>query len=220
MKKLFIFLCIALVFIMVSSSFLSIGKIFDKDPDKTEAPGFITLPGTEAPEPEPFTVYSGTEAITDLSQLSDPKYNRTVVYYFDESQENVYFAFLFNDSILDKATFMNDMVGKDINGVTVLNKITYNFESICDLGLSDVADHRNYLSEDDFMGFMACIFFSIPYDSGLDYAHEAEMLLTDMGPWLTLSEPGEVEGPSADVTTPVTTEPQIYPNIPQGPGAE
>ena len=230
MKKLFIFLSIALVFIMVSSSFLSIGKIFDKDSDKTEEPGFVTLPGSGSSEPELFTVYAGGEAITDLSMLSDPKYNETVVYYIDDTDSVVYFAYIMNNDVLDKSTFMNDMAGKDLFGNPVLNKITYDFNHIFDLGGTDIADHRDYLSESDYNGFLACIFISIPYNSSTDYATEAERFLTDMGPWLSVNDPINLEGPSAgdntepeptpEVTTPATTEPQIYPSIPEVPGAE
>ena len=84
MKKLFIFLAVALAFIMLSSTFLSIGKIFDKDPEETEDSGFVTVPGTTSPVTEPvqeeILFYTSDGSSYKEDQLCTLE-NATYVYY-------------------------------------------------------------------------------------------------------------------------------------------
>ena len=74
MKKFFVFLCIALAFIMVFSTFLSIGKILENDSEETE----------EADEAGPqeglfYTSDGSSYTLDQLKGLSDGTY----VYYVE-----------------------------------------------------------------------------------------------------------------------------------------
>lgn len=227
MKKFFIFLAIALAFIMLSSTFLSIGKIFDKDPEETEDPGFVTLPGTttEVPATEDSVFYIDGQAVEDPT---DESLNGRLGFF--TLNGTAYFGVLVNEdenhggtvflSSYDQEYASTPFAIRGTDDFITVHTPTINPTYPDTFSVSDLAPNFDHADGDGEIWFVI-IFLDLPanaqnnfelceylesyesYDFGFEYS------------------PGEIEGPSAgDVTEPVTTPPQVDPSIPEGPGAE
>ena len=228
MKKLFIFLAVALSLIMLSSTFLSVGKIFEKDPEETEE-SEATSATTEMPVVEDSVFYIDGQAIEDPTDetlngkigfftLNGTAYFGVLVnededrggyikmFSSDQEYASTPFAIRGTDDFL---TVHTPVVDPDLPGEFAVGDLAPNF------------DH----SDGDGEIWFVIIFLDLPADAQNNFEFCEYLETYESYDFGFEYSPGEIEGPSDEpATTAPETEtiapPQVDVPWPEAPGAE
>lgn len=227
MKKFFIFVAIAMVFIMLTSG-LAIGrKAADKDPE--ESGGIITIkPATTAATTEApgiqeglfYTVDGASYTEEQLPTLADATY----VYYVEGDVTRfarVFTKYSTQGSIdfLYKSSAVPEYEGSYCYKL-LKDDGTYDVGAEFDLrGIPADCYGTGGVGYELSGGRIVAVFLELTNCSDPASVLSKFVDNTDFCFYANCNDPEIPEGPSADVTTEVTT-PHVDPLIPEGPGAE
>ena len=225
MKRIIIFLAFALAFIMLSSTFLSIGKIFDKDPDVTEAPSVTTAPSEE----DGLGFYVENKMLqpaTSPEDLSKAEFDGCVGYF--TKADKTYFFYVVNadGNFAEKAVSYPSLwisgYGKgEFGGFRPKWGYTLDFENVVYLNEMDDFIDLSSVSSSAEQGYIAVVMFEINSSEIPTHPVEFAYRIQQAGyASYMIADPEAPEGPSAGDDTQPETPPQVDPWIPEGPGAE
>lgn len=221
MKKFFIFIAIAMVFIMLTSG-LAIGrKAADKDPEETG--GIITIKPatTEVPVIEDSVFYIDGHAVQDPT---DESLNGKIGYFTLDG--TAYFGVLVNEDENYGGTIFLTNEKQEYRGVPFVVRGTDDFKTVNtpevhsefphEFNVGHLAPNFDHYDSSGEIWFVI-IFLDLPADEQNNFE-----VCKDLGSYDFMFEysPGEIEGPSAGDDTQPETPPQIDPWMPEGPGAE
>ncbi len=232
MKKFFIFVAIAMVFIMLTSG-LAIGRKAAEDEPK-ETGGIITvIPGTTAATTEAPGIQEGLFYTVDGTSYTDEQLptlaDATYVYFVDDGVTR--FARVFVEyGTMNSIDFLYESSAVPEYSENYCHKFLLDdgsYDAVDIFDLTSVPAEAYGLGAEltpvDDGGRVVAVFLELS-----NCADPASVLSkfvgnTEFCSYANCNDPEIPEGPSADVTTEATTEvtpPQVDPWVPEGPGAE
>ena len=230
MKKFLIFVALAVAFILLTSG-LAIGrKAAEDEPAESSDVTTATMAATtEAPQLNFYIEDNLLQPATSAADLAGASFDGCVG-YFTYGDKTCFFEVVnFEGKYVEKAD-ANDTIWLSNYDLTCEGYVptwgyTTDFENVTFLADGeDCFSVSSVIPESKTQGYAAVVIFAIETSEigdPLQFAYNVQRA----GYNFLMSDPGEIEGPSADVTTEVTTEittapPQVDIPWPEEPGAE
>ena len=219
MKKFFIFVAIAMAFIILTSG-LAIGrKAADKDEEETTAvTSAVTTETTVAVPAHQDSVFY-IDGVAE--SLTDEHFDRRCGYF--TLNDNTYFGFLCNGNSIGAGTVAFNGASMNYGPNQCHFWVTEDMKTFIKSDDDDLPMRSAVAPNFETLGYFIVVFLELPTSEVADPEVLCDQFESSEYQWGLNYDPGEIEGPSAEETTAATTEatpPQVDPWIPEGPGAE
>ena len=231
MKKFLIFVALAMAFILLTSG-LAIGRkaAEDKPDESSDVTTATTVATTAVPQLNFYVEDKMLSPATSASDLGNADFDGCVGYFEQDGKTYFFQVVNFSGAYAEKEMacsniWINDLEKKTYGDRNPTFGYTFDFENITMLSEKDdfFAFPKESGMSPDFIAVIILVMDSSEIDGVVPL--QIAQYIQNQNYGFQAADPGEIEGPSADVTPETTTEvttapPQVDVPWPEEPGAE